>query len=127
MTAIEIMALIVAVFILGKMITVFINQNAWFDNLTTRFWSNSILVTVTSLIISVVTLYYLLGELTIVQIGAAFLFFGAFTVFGLAQFSKEMLKFEEIMFKDKDMLKKGWLPSIAWTAFGIWIVYALFA
>jgi hypothetical protein len=128
MTPIEIMALIVVAFAAIKLLVVLINPQHWMCTVTKGSWTNPILTTLASLAVMVVSLIFLLQELTIVQIFAAMLFVMSFTMLGLAPYSKDVLELEEKMFKDgRYMLKKGWPATIVWVVLIIWTLYALFA
>jgi hypothetical protein len=70
MTPIEIMAFIAAIIVPIKIIMLLRSQKSWFNTVTRRFWGNAVVTTILSLIVVIVTLYYLLQELTIIQIWA---------------------------------------------------------
>ncbi|MDI6888444.1 MAG: hypothetical protein QMC78_01950 [Methanocellales archaeon] len=124
MTPIEIMALIVALFAGIKMLVTLINPKYWKNTVTKRSWANPTLTSLVSLVLTVVTLAFLLRELTIVQIFAVMLFAMGLIMLGFAPYSKEMLVLEDKMFKQKE---KGWLAGLVWAVLTIWVLYALFA
>lgn len=127
MTPIEIMALIAAIIVPIKLIMVWRSQKSWFNTVTKRYWGNAIVTTILSLIVVVVTLFYLLQELTIVQIWAATLFAMALISLGLAPFSKYMLNVEKKWFTETNVIKTGWVAAIVWLVLVIWVLYTLFA
>jgi len=127
MTPIEIMALIAAIIVPIKIITLLRSRQSWFNTVTKRFWGNPVATTILLLIVVIVTLYFLLQELTIVQIWAASLFIMALIALGLAPLSKYMLEIEKKWFTEMNVLKIGWLPAIVWLALIIWVLYTLFA
>lgn len=127
MTPIEIMAFIVVLFATIKLLVVFISPKSWYKGFTSRFWTNPVLITIISLAVTVVTLIFLIRELTIVQIFAAMLFTMSFIILMLAPFSKDMLALEDKWFKEKDICKKGWVAGIVWIVLIIWVLYTLFA
>lgn len=127
MTPIEIMALIAAIIVPIKIIMLLRSQKSWFNTVTRRFWGNAVVTTILSLIVVIVTLYYLLQELTIVQIWAVMLFAMALISLGLAPFSKYMLDVEQKWFTETNVLKIGWFAAIVWLVLIIWVLYTLFA
>ena len=127
MTPIEIMALIAAVIVPIKLLMLLRSQKSWFNTVTRRYWGNAIVTTILSLIVVIVTLFYLLQELTIVQIWAVTLFAMALISLGLAPFSKYMLNVEKKWFTETNTLKAGWFAAMVWVALIIWVLYALFA
>ena len=127
MTPIEIMALIAAIIVPIKIIMLLRSQKSWFNTVTRRFWGNATVTTILSLIVVIVTLYYLLQELTIVQIWAVMLFAMALISLGLAPFSKYMLDVEQKWFTETNVLKIGWFAAIVWLVLIIWVLYTLFA
>ena len=127
MTPIEIMAFIAAIIVPVKLIMVWRSQKSWFNTVTRRFWGNATVTTILSLIVVIVTLYYLLQELTIVQIWTVMLFAMALISLGLAPFSKYMLDVEQKWFTETNVLKIGWFAAIVWLVLIIWVLYTLFA
>ena len=126
MTPIEIMALIAAIIVPIKIIMLLRGQKFWFNTVTRRYWGNAIITTILSLIVVIVTLFYLLQELTIVQIWAVTLFAMALISLALAPFSKYMLSVEKKWFTETNVLKTGLVAGIVWTILVIWVLYALF-
>ena len=126
MTPIEIMALIAAIIVPIKIIMLLRSQKFWFNTVTRRYWGNAIITTILSLIVVIVTLFYLLQELTIVQIWAVTLFAMALISLALAPFSKYMLSVEKKWFTETNVLKTGLVAGIVWTILVIWVLYALF-
>ena len=112
MTPIEIMAFIAAIILPIKLIMILRSQKSWFNTVTKRYWSNAVVTTILSLVVVIVTLFYLLRELTIVQIWAVTLFAMALISLGLAPFSKYMLNVEKKWFTETNTLKTGWIARI---------------
>jgi len=125
MTPIEIMALVVSIIVILKILTIKKSQKLWFKSVTKRYWGSSLLMII-SLTISIVSLVFLLQELTIIQIWATMIFSMSLITLGLAHLSKYMLQIEKEWFKKENMLKKGWLATIVWVALSIWVLIALF-
>lgn len=73
MTPVEIMALCLALLVVIKFSVIAYNPNRWF-HFAQKVYSNSAALTIASLFLAALTGYYLLQELTIVQVFAAILF-----------------------------------------------------
>ncbi len=126
MTPIEIMALIIAVFAIIKMLVILINPKSWMSVVKT-IYAKPVITGVVGLVLALITLYYLLEELTIVQIFAVILLVYFLMLMGVAGYSKELLKWVEGMLKDKRVLKKAWLALIIWILLIVWVLSEIFA
>ncbi|WP_099024089.1 hypothetical protein [Mycolicibacterium palauense] len=127
MTAIEVVALAGAVIVPVKVGWIlWRGQKSWFENVTKRYWRNSTVTTVLSLLAAGGLLAILLQELTIVEIWAATLFAMALVSLALAPFSEYMLKVERSWFSDTNVIRTGWVPGLVWTGLIVWVLCALF-
>lgn len=124
-TSIEIMALIVAVIAAIKIIVIFVKPKAWLG-LVKKVYAQPILTTIISLVLAVIVLYYLLQELTILQIFAVMLLIVLLAAINMSTYSKEMTGVAEKMLKDKKILKKAWLSVVIWVILIIWTLKELF-
>jgi len=128
MTPIEIIALIVAVIVPVKLIILMKSQKLWFRKVTSNYWVGSGNITmILSFVVAVVSLFFLLQELTIIQVWATMLFSMALISMALAPFSKYMLEVENKWFSETNTIKKGWLATIVWVAISIWVLISLFS
>jgi len=126
MTPVEIIALLTALIVLAKVATILRSQRLWFSTVTTRFWGGTGTTTmIVSAVVASVTLWFLLQELTIIEIWAAMLFCMAITVMALAPFSTYLLDAEDRWFAETDTLRQGWLAVIVWVGLSLWVLYAL--
>ena len=123
MNPIEIIALIVALVILIKFAIIIPSVKTWKAKATKPTWASPIKTSVVCLIIMIISLFFLLKELTIIQIFATFMFSISLMILGFAPFSKDMLVLEDQMFKN---LKKGWFAGIIWLILIIWVLVELF-
>ena len=126
MTPIEIIALIGAIIVPLKIIMLLKGQKFWFEKVTEKYWGNAITTTILSLLAVIVLLFFLLQELTIIQIWAGAIFGMALTSLALAPFSKWMLGVEKKWFTETNVLKTGWIALTVWLALIVWILIALF-
>ncbi|MEK6952466.1 MAG: hypothetical protein AABX29_05610 [Nanoarchaeota archaeon] len=124
MTTIEIFAFIIAIIALIKIIVLSKNPGAWI-RLVKKIYSNPRLTTIISLILSLIVLYYLLLEITIVQIFAVMLFIALLGAVSISVYSKEMVFLVEKLSKDKNIMRKLWLPILIWIILILWVIYVL--
>ena len=68
MTPIEIIPLVGSIIVPIKILMLLKGQKFWFETVTEKYWGNAITTTILSLVAVVVLLFFLLQELTIVQI-----------------------------------------------------------
>ncbi|MEK6872725.1 MAG: hypothetical protein AABW90_01800 [Nanoarchaeota archaeon] len=125
-TSIEILALIFILIAGIKIIVVLINPKTWLDNVVKKVYKESKLKILIFLILSLIVLYFLLKELTIVQILAVMLFLSLLTAVGILPFSKEISNIADKVYKDKNLIKKTLLPFIIWIILLIWGLKELF-
>lgn len=124
-TTIEWFALFLAVLSLVKISFILVKPNAWIK-FASKLWRKPKTFGWISLILSFVVLYFLLQEMTIVQIFGAMLFFSLMMVMGFAPYMKELLP------KAKQNVKKIVRdPSmriylLVWLALIIWVLWEIF-
>ncbi len=123
-TPIEILALILIVISLIKIITILINPKAWLNGVVNKVYlpySQTVF-----LILAMTVLYYLLQELTIIQILAVMLFASLIFAIGFATFSKELIKLADKLYKKENIIKKSWLSLTIWLILLLWGLKELF-
>lgn len=125
MTPIEIIALILIVFGAVKMFVLLVKPVAWM-NLAKNIYAKPAVVSVVSLILGAVVLWYLLAEITIVQILATTAFVGLLFLIGLAPHVSSLLVKYRAQIKRGNLWKDNWLYSLIWIALMIWGVKELF-
>ena len=123
MTPIEILATIFAVVVILKLVVVSINPNLWMKTAGAMLKSE-VLTTLTYLVLTVIIGYYVLAELTVVQVAAVILLTSTLIGIGLGPYSKYILKWGEEMVAVG--VNKTWLSMLIWGALAIWVLYALF-
>jgi len=125
MGIIEIFALIVLVAIAIKILAVLISPKSWLS-FTGKIWKLPILTMIISLILAGIVFYYLIQEVSIVQIFAVILFIALISAATIAVYSKEFLAVAQKIVKDKGFLKRAWLPILIWVILAIWAAEELF-
>jgi Ca2+/Na+ antiporter len=123
---VEIFALIVAVIAIIKILVLISKPKSWLD-MVKPFYNNSVLTMIVALILAAVVLYYLVNNgVGIVQIFAVMLFVALLACMTMSLYMKDMLKMAEKLVKDKQFLKKAWLPILIWLALSIWALVKIF-
>jgi hypothetical protein len=126
MTAIENIAIIFAILVLVKMIFVLTVPMKWM-----KFgkWAlkKSCLTTLVYLGLITWVGYYVLLDMTVVQVAAVATLVALVGGLGIIPYSNELLKTGEKMLKNKEnMLKKNWLVIVIWVYFAIWVLISVF-
>ena len=83
-------------------------------------------VMVVSVVLAAIVLYYLLVELTIVQVFAAVAFAYLMVLLSFAAYSHLFGGLATKMLKEGSILKKSWLLIVIWVALSIWVLYTIF-
>ena len=122
-STIEWFALFLAVFVLIKLIVISINPKSWMRFSKSLFVKPWLTATV-SLVLALVVLYYLLVEITIVQIFAVMLFLSLLIMAGMVHFTKDLHKIAGKNIEEK--IKGSWLTIIIWFLLSIWVLFSLF-
>jgi len=127
MTPIEILAIIIAVFILLKLSIITINPKFWMK-IAEAALSNYTITTITYLLLAVVVGYYIFNSLNIVQVAAVMLFTSLLIGLGFIPYSEIILKAaKERLGTRRDMFRKAWLSIVIWAGIAIWVLYSVFA
>ena len=124
LTPIEIIATIFAVFGLLKIIIVLRNKDDWLK-ITKKIYMNPQNSGLVLIILATLVFYYLIQELTIVQIIAASTFMALLMGIAFLEFSKDLLPLA------KKMLNKGisgwlWIYTIIWVVLLLWTLSEIF-
>jgi hypothetical protein len=125
MTPIEIMAFVVIGLSLIKLTVVLIKPEIWMRKVVIPVYGHKISIPI-FLALAGISLYYLLQELSIVQIMAVMFFF--MFLFGLSfmMFAREFLPFVEGIYRDRaNIWRKSWFVALIWLALIIWTISAL--
>ena len=123
MNATEIIALIFALIILLKAILVPFVSPKWMMNLVKKMFSSAVVLSILFTVAAVVLGYFLLQELSIVQIMACSLFGLSIFALVIAAYPKGYLKLADVVLKDR---KRAWYASLVFLGLAIWVLYVLF-
>jgi hypothetical protein len=124
MTPIEWFALIVVVLMFVKGIVVLINPKAWI-RFAKGLWKTPWLTGLISFVLAAVVLFYLLLELTIVEVFAVMLFVMLLGAVGVATYMKEFMSLADKISKRK-VLSRSWFYWVIWLVLALWVVWVLF-
>jgi len=114
-TPIEIIAWILIIVTAVKLLTISINSDSWY-RFTSKIYRNKRYSRLFSLTFAFIILYYLLQELTIVQILAVTLFVSMLLLYGFLSIGDELLKLSSRLYKKygNNVLRKYWLYTLIW-------------
>lgn len=124
MSIIELLAVVFAVIVLAKIITISIKPRAWMDYVAEPIYKNAKTSIVVFLILALFSGYYLLQVVSVIEIGAVMLFTVFLTGIAFLPYSKMILKMGEEMLERG--VKKDWPAMIIWIILAAWILYAVF-
>ena len=119
------MALIFVVVLALKFVILLINPKLWND-ITQAFYLKPVFTTIILIIYALGALWYLLQELTIIQIFAVMLFTIVLTSMTLGAYVKELLPIGEQIIKGKNKISRLWIPLLIWLVLSIWVIKAIF-
>lgn len=127
MSAIEIIAVIFAIFILLKVSIILINPHGW-SRLADAILSNKIITTTAYLLIAVIVGYFIFRNFSIVQVAAIMLFSSILIGLGLLPFSEIFLTIRDEMLESRwYILRKTWFTLLIWITIAVWTLYEVFS
>jgi hypothetical protein len=122
--ALEIAALVLAVLVLVKVLVVSFNARAWMK--VVRFlYSNRALLFIVELVLAAVLFYYLIQQMTIVQIMSVVALGALLTGMVFAVYARETIAWASKFLNSKSLMKRAWLPILIWLALVIWTLVEL--
>jgi len=125
MRPVEIIALALIVFAVIKIFVLLVKPQAWMNFMKALFKKKAVAVMI-GLILGGVILYYLIQELTIIQILAVIAFMAAFFMIGLAGHVSDFVRRYEREIKAGKFWKKNWFYTLLWVALLTWGSLVLF-
>ncbi len=129
MTAVEIIALIFVALSVIKLVVLSISPRAWYGpaNPIIRLVWNRISATVLSLVLGGLVLFYLLAEISIVQIFASMVFTFLLVILIMAP---DIKKIFDVLIRhlerEKRLWTRYWFPLLVWIALMVWVVWEIF-
>ena len=125
LTSIEIIAALFAVIALIKIVVIVINRRWWYKHVTNPIYGNPAVSGVIFAVLAIIILYFLLQELSIVQIFAVLAFAGILIALGFLPYWKIV---GPALKKRHSQGFNGWqwLYIIIWFLLVLWVLYAIF-
>ena len=123
MTAVDVIASIVAILIVIKLIVIAIDKSKWHKHVVKRVYGGkSALTSIIFVVLAIVIFYYLILELSIVQIFAVMGLFSVLMGISFLQYQKELMGLVNKIYK-KDLGVGMWIYAIIWVLLSIWVLY----
>jgi hypothetical protein len=124
-TPVETIALAIIALAVIKIVILLISPKSWM-NFAKSVYSKPRLVEVVSLILAAVIFYYLIQEISVVQILAVTAFVASLMLIGLAKEVGPLIKKYETLVKKGNIWKEYWLYSLIWVVLLAWGIKELF-
>jgi hypothetical protein len=124
-SVIEWFVFVFSIIVIVKLLVVSFKPKSWL-NIVKPLYKSHIMLFVVELILAAALFYYLLMELTIVQIMATIVLGALLTGMTFAVYGKETIDWAKKLLKQKTMVKRAWLPILIWLALVIWALVSLF-
>ncbi len=125
MTPVETIAFLIILGSAIKIVMLLINPSGWLG-FAKKVWANKGTVKFISIVVAAVLLYYIVQEISIIQILATTAFVASLMVFGMASEAGMLIRKYENKIKRGKIWKEYWLYTLIWIALMIWGVKALF-
>ncbi len=126
MTPIEIIATVLAVFILVKILIIFISLESWLK-IAEALLKKRALATIIYFVLASLVGYYVFSSLNVVQVAAVMLFTSLIIALGIIPYSSALLKvIKEELGTGMNVFRKNWLSILIWLAISVWILYTVF-
>ena len=124
-TPIEIIALTLIVFSAIKILVLIIKPTAWM-NFAKSIYSNARITQWIILALAAVVFYYLIAELSVVQILAAGTFMVLLVWYGIASYGKLIIDKVQKDVKNGKIWKEYWFYTLLWVALMAWGLKEIF-
>ena len=124
-TPVEIIALVLIVVSVIKIAVLLVNPGSWM-NFAKNLYSKPKAVSTVALILAAIVLFYLLQEMSIVQILAVTAFVILLVLIGLAKEVGPLIKKYEVIIKKGNLWKENWLYTLIWIVLLVWGLWELF-
>lgn len=124
LTPFEIISLIVGILVLLKIVVITINRKVWINKVTAPVYSNPGVSSLIFAVLAVIVFYYLLLELTIVQIFAVIAFASLLIAIGFLQYPKAIMAMGRTVVKKAGFSWVEWLLIVVWVILAVWAVFA---
>ena len=128
MTALEVIATILAVLVLVKISVVLVNPGLWIKKVAGPIFDNPALTTAVYAGLAIVVGYFVFASLTIVEVAAVMAFTSLLMGVGMLPYAKPFLKIAEEMAANRsELLRNVWLSIVIWVGISLWVLASVFA
>ena len=124
-TPVEIIALMLIAITIIKLLVLSTNPKKWLS-LVEGLYANANTTKVIALILAAIVLYYLLQEITIVQIFATMAFIFLIMAIKFASYKNDIIALARKILNKEGVIKKSGLLVVIWLLLMIWALYAIF-
>ena len=124
LTSLEIIALIFIIVAAIKLLVILINKKDWLPVVRTVY-SHSLVSSIILAILAIIVFYFLVQNISIVDIMAVATFISILFALSFLQFSNEILVLANKIYKNK-LSPATWIYIIIWLALMIWALYEIF-
>ena len=122
-TAIEWIALVFVLVGIVKLSVLAVSKMSWL-NFSMKVFGNKGLTTFVFLILSIIVFYYLILEMTIVQLMAAWTFMSLLMGVAFMQYDKEFFAFAKKIYSKKFPVWI-WIYSLVWVGLMVWTLWEI--
>lgn len=128
MTALEVIATILAVLVLVKISVVLVNPGLWMKKVAAPIFDNPALATAVYAGLTIVVGYFVFASLTIVEVAAVMAFTALLMGLGMLPYAKPFLKIAEEMAANRsELLRNAWLSIVIWVGISLWVLASVIA
>ncbi len=124
-TPVEIIALMLIAITIIKLLVLSTNPKKWLS-LVEGLYANANTTKVIALILAAIVFYYLLQEITIVQIFATMAFIFLIMAIKFASYKNDIIALARKILNKEGVIKKSGLLVVIWLLLMIWALYAIF-
>ncbi len=129
MTAVQIIALVLVLISLVKIGVFFVNPQAWYTEKTNpllKLFGSKMSTMVSGLVLSIIVLSYLLGEMTITQVFASFVFAFLFVLFVMAPYVSKLFDWVKKESQKPSFVMDNMVGIVAWVVLMVWVLIDIF-
>lgn len=124
MSIIELLALFVVALTVIKLLVILVNPKIWYKSVVKVVLGSGLTAPI-ALILAAGSFYYIIQEISIIQIFAVMFFFMFITLLSFVPYKKEMMPVIDRLYKSENLLQRSWLPLLIWIGLLAWAISAL--
>jgi hypothetical protein len=125
LTTVGIIALVLLVLAMIKMLVLLISPKFYLGYVK-KIFKNKVVFQIGCLVLAAIVLFFLLKELTIIQIFASAAFVSLLVGIGVSDFGERIVSVYRKHLRNKTLWKSYWLYIVLWLALMVWVFLELF-